>query len=317
MPVVSPSRYTTTSSSLSGSYRSTLTSSTSLDKPYYRTSSGTYVTSSIRNNFGDRTTEYRSRYSDVDGKRERKTSLVEYTRASRAPSVTDSDSGISSRYRSERSESRGRDISTTRSESSKTVSEPLTRNKRSSLSSAALAMSTAELYNKYSPSNYVPLTQRIQQAAAANNHGEISRSKSISNDIGRPPAADPSRIGRKTRNSTAATITEVSIILCNKYLLDAILESYHSNKILYYIALYIGPYKQYKTSSFITCTFYIHTNVLSISSSTSFIVSSLKSKNELVKNVSIVCYSCVFCLIYLPSYIPFQSCIQKAVFSKV
>ncbi|XP_064292959.1 ubiquitin carboxyl-terminal hydrolase 2-like isoform X4 [Plodia interpunctella] len=204
MPVVSPSRYNTSSSSLTGSYRSTLTSSSSLDKPYYRTSSGTYVTSTLRSTYGDRTTEYRSKYSDVDGKRERKTSLVEYSRTSRAPSVTDSDSGISTRYRSERSESRSRDISTTRSESSKTSNEPVQRNKRNVLSSAALAMSTAELYNKYSPANYVPLTQRIKEQQ--NNYGEISRSKSISNDIGRPPAADPSRL-RKARNS-AATISE-------------------------------------------------------------------------------------------------------------
>lgn len=206
MPVVSPSRYTSTSS-MTGSYRSTLTSSSSLDKPYYRTSSGTYVSSTLRSSFGDRTSEYRSRYSDVDGKRERKTSLVEYTRTSRAPSATDSDSGISTRYRSERSESRSRDISTTRSESSKTSSDPLPRNKRNSINSAALAMSTAELYNKYSPANYVPLTQRIKEQQ---NYGEISRSKSISNDIGRPPAADPSRI-RKARNS-AATISEVNIL---------------------------------------------------------------------------------------------------------
>ncbi|XP_072948645.1 uncharacterized protein [Epargyreus clarus] len=201
MPVVSPSRYNATSSSLSGSYRSTLTSTNSLDKPYYRSSSGTYVTSTLRSSYGDRTTEYRSRYTDVDGKRERKTSLVEYSRNSRAPSITDSDSGISTRYRSERSESRSRDISTTRSESGKNSE---VRPKRSIISSAALAMSTAELYNKYSPANYVPLTQRIQQSQAQN-YGEISRSKSISNDIGRPPASD-SRI-RKPRNS-AATITE-------------------------------------------------------------------------------------------------------------
>ncbi|XP_039752820.1 ubiquitin carboxyl-terminal hydrolase 2-like isoform X2 [Pararge aegeria] len=187
MPVVSPSRYTPTSSTLTGSYRSTLTSSSSIDKPYYRNSSGTYVTSTIRSNHGDRTTEFRSRYSDVDGKRERKTSLVEYTRNSRAPSVGESDSGISSRYRSDRSESRSRDVSTTRSESSRT--SDLNRGKRNVLSTAALAMSTVDFYNKYSPANYVPLTQRIQQQAQ-NNYGEISRSKSISNDIGRPPAAD-------------------------------------------------------------------------------------------------------------------------------
>ncbi|XP_047542359.1 ubiquitin carboxyl-terminal hydrolase 10-like [Vanessa atalanta] len=202
MPVVSPSRYTPTSSTLTGSYRSTLTSSSSIDKPYYRSSSGTYVTSTLRSSYGDRTTEYRSRFSDVDGKRERKTSLVEYSRSSRAPSVTDSDSGISSRYRSERSESRSRDVSTTRSESSRT--SDLNRGKRNIISTAALAMSTAELYNKYSPANYVPLTQRIQQQSQ-NNYGEISRSKSISNDIGRPPASDCR--SRKPRNS-AATISE-------------------------------------------------------------------------------------------------------------
>ncbi|CAG9577099.1 unnamed protein product [Danaus chrysippus] len=198
MPVVSPSRYTPTSSTLTGSYRSTLTSTSSIDKPYYRSSSGTYVTSTLRSSYGDRTTEYRSRYSDVDGKRERKTSLVEYSRSSRAPSATDSDSGIS-RYRSDRSESRSRDVSTTRSESSRND-----RGKRNVISTAALAMSTAELYNKYSPANYVPLTQRIQQQSQ-NNYSEISRSKSISNDIGRPPA--PECRVRKPRNS-AATISE-------------------------------------------------------------------------------------------------------------
>ncbi|KAL4712184.1 hypothetical protein ACJJTC_011045 [Scirpophaga incertulas] len=208
MPVVSPSRYASTSSSLSGSFRSTLTSSSSLDKPYYRTTSGTYMTSTLRSTCGDRTTEFRSRYSDIDGKRERKTSLVEYSRNSRAPSVTDSDSGISTRFRSERSESRSRDISTTRSESSKTSSDPLPRNKRSVISTAALAMSAAELYNKYSPANYVPLPQRLkEQQQNQNNYGEISRSKSISNDIGRPPTSDL-KSTRRPRNSTAATIAE-------------------------------------------------------------------------------------------------------------
>ncbi|XP_068621767.1 ubiquitin carboxyl-terminal hydrolase Usp2-like [Battus philenor] len=212
MPVVSPSRYTSTSSSLSGSYRSTLTSSSSLDKPYYR-SNATYATSTLRSSYGDRTTEYKSRYSDIDGKRERKTSLVEYTRSSRAPSVTDSDSGISTRYRTDRSESRSRDISTTRSESSKADGS---RNpKRNFISSAALAMSTAELYNKYSPANYIPLTQRIQQQqqqqqqqSQGNYTTDIARSKSISNDIGRPPASDSYRTTRRARNATASTITE-------------------------------------------------------------------------------------------------------------
>lgn len=210
MPVASPSRYESSSTSLSGSYRSTLSSSTNLDKPYCRSRSGTYGTTTLRTSFGDVTSEYRTKYSDVDGKRERKSSLVEYSRSSRAPSVTDSDSGISSRYRSERSESRSRDISTTRSESSKTASEPLPRSKRN-FGSVALAMSTAELYNKYSPANYIPLTQRIQQQQQLQNqnYGEISRSKSISNDIGRPPAADPSRAARKARNAVASTISEV------------------------------------------------------------------------------------------------------------
>ncbi|XP_047513135.1 ubiquitin carboxyl-terminal hydrolase 2-like isoform X2 [Pieris napi] len=190
MPVVSQSRFTPTSSPITGC-RSSLTSS--LDNPYFR-SSGTYVTSTLRRSFGDRTTEFRSKYSEIDGKRERKTSLVEYSRTSRAPSVTDSDSGIS-RYRTERSESRSRDVSTTRSESSRT--NDANRKKRDVLSSAALAMSTAELYNKYSPANYVPLTQRIQKEY------EISRSKSISNDIGRPPASE-----LRIRKPRTATISE-------------------------------------------------------------------------------------------------------------
>ncbi|XP_047038755.1 uncharacterized protein LOC124643738 [Helicoverpa zea] len=200
MPVVSPSRYNTTSSSLSGSYRSTLTSSSS-EKPYYRSTSGNYDT--IRSY---ERSEYRSRFSDIDGNRERKT-ISERTRTSRAPSIADSDSGISSRYRSDRSESRSRDISTTRSESSKTSSDPLPRSRRPILTSTELAMSHAEWYNKYSPANYIPLTQRIQQQQQNQNYGEISRSKSISNDIGRPPAADPTRLARKARNS-AATISE-------------------------------------------------------------------------------------------------------------
>lgn len=204
MPVVSPSRYTPTSAALTGSYRAH-TSLAAVDKPYFRTSGGTYVSSTIRSTHGDKTTEYRSRYSDVDGKRERKASLVEYTRTSRAPSGGDSDSGVSTRYRSERSESRSRDVSTTRSESSRT--SDLNRGKRSSLSTAALAMSTVDFYNKYSPANYVPLTLRIQQQAAQAQGGEISRSKSISNDIGRPPAADCRP--RRARYS-AATIAEVT-----------------------------------------------------------------------------------------------------------
>ena len=203
MPVVSPSRYNSTSSTLSGSYRSTLTSST-VEKPYYRSTSGNYDT--LRSY---ERSEFRSRFSDIDGNRDRKT-ISERQRSSRAPSIADSDSGVSSsRYRSDRSESRSRDISTTRSESSKTASDPLPRARRPMLTSADLAMSHAEWYNKYSPANYIPLTQRIQQQQNQN-YGEISRSKSISNDIGRPPPADPSRLARKARNS-AATISEVSI----------------------------------------------------------------------------------------------------------
>lgn len=204
MPVVSPSRYSTTSSSLSGSYRPTLTSST-VEKPYYRSTSENYGT--IRS-YEKSEYHIRSRFSDIDGNRERKT-IVERTssRTSRAPSIADSDSGISSRYRSDRSESRSRDISTTRSESSKTSSDTLGR-RRAVIPSADLAMSHADWYNKYSPANYIPLTQRIQQQQQLNqNFGEISRSKSISNDIGRPPVSDPTRLARKARNS-AATISE-------------------------------------------------------------------------------------------------------------
>lgn len=205
MSLVSSSRLEGSSSSLSGSYRSTLTSSSSLDNPYCRPRSGSYATSTLRS-YGDTVTEYRSRYS-IDSKGDKK-SLIEYSRTSRAPSVTDSDSGISSRHRSDRSESRSRDISTTRSESGKTLSDAPSRTKRNFSSSAF--MSTAELYKLYSPSNYIPLTQRIQQQQKLQNqnYGEISRSKSISNDIGRPPAADPSRALRKARNSAIGTTSE-------------------------------------------------------------------------------------------------------------
>lgn len=208
MPSVSSTRYNPSPSSsiATGSYRSTLTSSPSLDKPYYRSSSGTYASTTLRTTLGDRTTEYRTRFTDIDGKRERKTSLVEYPRTSRAPSVTDSDSGISSRYRSERSESRSRDLSTTRSESSK-AAEPVRNPKRNVLTSSSLGMTAAEMYNKYSPANYIPLTQRLQMQQ--NNCGEIARSKSISSDIGRPPAL------RKPRNSAASsTISEVNMAVC-------------------------------------------------------------------------------------------------------
>ncbi|XP_052738697.1 ubiquitin carboxyl-terminal hydrolase 37 isoform X1 [Bicyclus anynana] len=192
MPVVSPSRYTPASAALSGSYRSTLSAAPG-DKPYYR--SGTYVSSTVRSSHAERTTEFRSRYSDVDGKRERKTSLVEYSR--------DADAG---RYRAERSESRSRDASAARSECSRSAAGELPRAKRGAPGAAALAMSTVDFYNKYSPANYVPLTQRIQQAQAQSGYGEIARSKSISNDIGRPPAADCRP--RRARNCTIAERAE-------------------------------------------------------------------------------------------------------------
>ncbi|XP_041971204.1 ubiquitin carboxyl-terminal hydrolase 17-like [Aricia agestis] len=193
MPVVSPSRYPASS---------TVTGSSGITKPYL-SSTSTYMTSTLRTSYGNKTTEYKSKYSDIDGKKERKTSVVEYSRSSRAPSVTDSDSGISGRYRSERSESRSRDVSTTRSESSRTSDLSRASKARSILSSSTLAMTPAEFYNKYSPANYTPLTERLKQAQSS--YGEIARSKSISNDIGRPPA--PDLRSRKARNS-AATISE-------------------------------------------------------------------------------------------------------------
>lgn len=222
---MSPSHYSTSSASTlasslsSGSYRSTLSTSTSLDRPYYRSSS-TYLTphsSSLRSSY--ERSDYRSRLLDSDSKRERKTSLVsEYSRSyARTPNIGDSDSGISStsRYlsRSDRSESRSRELSASRSDSSKTAnSDPLPRNSSGSLSkrnSAILATSAADFYNKYSPANYVPLAQRLSTSVtspnSSNSNSEISRSKSISNDIGRPPAptSSESRASRKARNAAS------------------------------------------------------------------------------------------------------------------
>lgn len=203
MPVVSPSRFSSASSASlsSGSYRSPLSSS-SLDRPYYSSATGSYIPrSSTRSTYTERSStsvsEYRShRYGTYDSEvvRERKSSYCsEYGRYGRAPSVSDSDSGVSgvsgaSRLasRSDRSSPRSRDTSVTRSESARTNrSEPLPR--------PYLTSSTAELYNKYSPANYVPLAQRLSTAVTGPN-GESTRPKPIVGDASRlPPPRRPLR----------------------------------------------------------------------------------------------------------------------------
>lgn len=203
MPVVSPSRFSTSSSASlsSGSYRSTLSGS-SLERPYYSPVTGSYIPRSSGRSSSISVSEYRSHRHTYDGDREvvrdRKTSVYctsDYSRYGRAPSASDSDSGVSGvsrlvsgsgsgsegRCRSDRSSPgpRSRDTSVSRSESR--TSRPY------------LITSTAELYNKYSPANYVPLAQRLSTAVTGPN-GETSRAKSIAGDASRlPPARRPVR----------------------------------------------------------------------------------------------------------------------------
>lgn len=176
-----------TSLSSTGSYRSAL-STTSLDRPYYNSSTGSYMASRSSATYCNRSTSYasgsyRSRLAydgDSVGVRERKSTYTtsDYTRRTRAPSVSDSDSGISGVYatRSERSTSRSRDASSTRSESSRTTrSDPLPR--------AYISSSTTDLYEKYSPANYIPLSQRLSGSVT----GESARSRLLASDTSRPP----------------------------------------------------------------------------------------------------------------------------------
>ncbi|XP_028130007.1 ubiquitin carboxyl-terminal hydrolase 2 isoform X2 [Diabrotica virgifera virgifera] len=166
MPVLSPHR--SSSSGLSGSYRSTFSSS-ALDRPFY--SSTSY--SPRFNTYSER---YTSRsFTDSDGRRI-------YTRSG---SITED--GVTTRFREESREpslkrdsiSRDSGISSIRENSISDYprrESSLTRSDR--LSHVNVIDSVAELRNKYSPANYVPACMRKNE--------NLSRSKS-NNDIGLPP----------------------------------------------------------------------------------------------------------------------------------
>lgn len=177
MPVLSPSRRTS-STSLTGSYRSTFSSSSISDRPSYYGSSNSYTTPRI-SSYSER---YTARtYSTDDSKKVygRHSSITEdsiasrYREDSREKSIRrDSltrDSSYSNSLR-DSSLARDRELSLTRSDSSR---------ERNSLSTLSMIDSVADLRSKYSPASYVPAVYRKQ-------HDHIARSKSI-NDIGRPP----------------------------------------------------------------------------------------------------------------------------------
>lgn len=189
MPVVSQSRFSTTSStslsnSLStGSYRSTHNNS---DRPYYSSASASYVSPRRTGYSTNSVSEYRTQLSyDGDGIRERKSSYSsDYNRYSRANSVAESDSAVScdSRLNSrpDRSGSRSRDVSMARSDSARSSrSDPPPRALSSGLSSS-------ELYKKYSPNFYVPQAQRLSSAVTGLN-GEASSRAKLSGDAARLP----------------------------------------------------------------------------------------------------------------------------------
>ncbi|KAJ8984026.1 hypothetical protein NQ317_012250 [Molorchus minor] len=148
MPVLSPHR--SSASGLSGSYRSTFSSS-ALDRPYYSSSS-----------YSPRITNYSERfttrsYTDPDGRRI----------YSRSGSITED--GVTTRFREESRESSARRDSVSRDSGISSIREnsisdyprrdsSLSRSDR--LSTVNVIDSVAELRNKYSPANYVPACLR-------------------------------------------------------------------------------------------------------------------------------------------------------------
>ncbi|CAH1276430.1 unnamed protein product [Diabrotica balteata] len=188
MPVLSPHR--SSSSGLSGSYRSTFSSS-ALDRPFY--SSASY--SPRFNTYSER---YTSRtFTDSDGRRI-------YTRSG---SITED--GVTTRFREESREpslkrdsiSRDSGISSIRENSISDYprrESSLTRSDR--LSHVNVIDSVAELRNKYSPANYVPACMRKNE--------NLSRSKS-NNDIGLPPLEVKST--KKKDLSTSPKVTRTAI----------------------------------------------------------------------------------------------------------
>ncbi|XP_066257758.1 uncharacterized protein [Euwallacea similis] len=180
MPVLSPHR--SSSSGLSGSYRSTYSSP--LDRSYY----GGYNNPRV---YSERFTT-RS-YTDADGRRV----------YSRSGSITED--GVTTRFREEsREDSLSRDSGISSIREGSLYDYPTRRDNSSSrsdrLSTSGVIESVAELRNKYSPANYVPAIYR-------NKYENISRSKSI-NDIGLPPiesksTSPSSGLSRKKQASPA------------------------------------------------------------------------------------------------------------------
>lgn len=190
MPVLSPRH----SSSLSGTYRSSYSSS--LSRPYYSSSnySPRISTSSYSERFSTSTKSY------DDGKRI----------YNRHASITED--GVTSRYR-EREEIREKSLrrdSLNRESSGRDSSVT-----RGGVPSTTLSVieTVADFRNKYSPANYVPSVLRKSD-------NNISRSRSI-NDIGRPPFDRNAEISSKKvitslNNSVASCTNLINTTNCNK-----------------------------------------------------------------------------------------------------
>ncbi|XP_044740736.1 ubiquitin carboxyl-terminal hydrolase Usp2-like isoform X1 [Chrysoperla carnea] len=179
MPVVSQRRSstssTTTTSPLTGSYRSTSSS----DRSYYGGTSTATSTFSRNSSY----------LRNLDSKRvySRHTSISEDSGiGSRTSSYTRSDRETSIR----RGDSQPHDIS------------GLTLTGRR-ISSISIANSVDDIRQKYSPSNYVPNIRKPES-----NKLEITRSKSITNDIGKPPTVVERKISPSIERKTSPTSVE-------------------------------------------------------------------------------------------------------------
>lgn len=196
MPVasVSPRRFSTTSnntntsSALVGSYRSTV------DRPYYSSS----------NSYTRATNSYLSRTSNLDKASNEKRIFSRHT------SISD-DSGIaSSRTSSYSRTSESRDLPSTRRD----LSGLSITGRR--ISSLVVADTVDDMRQKYSPSNYTPNIRKPEPKV-----DYLSRSKSISNDIGRPPPASNTIV--EARNSVTRSNTKVSFFVASIFFFLSVL----------------------------------------------------------------------------------------------
>uniref|UniRef100_A0A1Y1K5I3 Ubiquitin carboxyl-terminal hydrolase n=1 Tax=Photinus pyralis TaxID=7054 RepID=A0A1Y1K5I3_PHOPY len=198
MPVLSPRR--SSASPLTGTYRST---SSTIDRPFYNSTSNSYV---------PRISSYSERYTtrsyiDSDGRKV----------ISRQGSITED--GITTRFKEETRESSVRRDSISRDSGISSLRDSSLTRTDPRVSAISVAESVAEMRNKYSPSNYVP--------ACLRNVDNISRSKSI-NDIGKPPLerekatkykdlTTSPRLNRALSQSTTLPSTSNSIAGSNNY----------------------------------------------------------------------------------------------------